>query len=305
MRTVMEIERRLLRDVGPAVGDHRLIEAMVRAVGIGGVVLASFVAGCGSGTLGGGGAPRWIPQVDFQTPDRSTGISVGMVRIYSFDDEIPQDLVDTVASRIRVATWPGDIVVPATQTLLAFPTVVLPNGGQMAGYVEIDEHLDPSVDPSAWYAISMPPPTAAYSMPANPTVLALDGGATAVRFSPAHAPVVAVVIACAKEQGQEPGVVAVYAGYSEPVSRSAGAPPALDYGTKPISCTVGDDSSGETQFICANAGSEGQPFLLRIPDGVTAQASGMAMLPTTLDANGMQTGTTSNNCTIHVPLTPD
>ena len=59
-------------------------------------------------------------------------------------------------------------------------------------------------------------------------------------------------------------MVAVYAGYSEPVSRSAGALPALDYGTKPISCTVGDDSSGETQFICANAGSEGQPFLLRI-----------------------------------------
>lgn len=278
--------------------------AMVRAVGIGGVVLASFVAGCGSGTLGGGGAPPFIPQVDFQTPDRSTGISVGMVRIYSFD-EIPQDLVDTVASRIRVATWPGDIVVPATQTLLAFPTVDLPNGGQMAGYVEIGEQLDPSVDPSAWYAISMPPPTAAYEMPANPTAVALDGGATAVRFSPAHAPVVAVVIACAKEQGQEPGVVAVYAGYSEPVSRSAGAPPALDYGTKPISCTVGDDSSGETQFICANAGSEGQPFLLRIPDGVTAQASGMAMLPTTLDSNGMQTSTTGNNCTIHVPLTPD
>ena len=71
-----------------------------------------------------------------------------MVRIYSFDDEIPQDLVDTVATRIRVATWPGDIVVPATQTLLAFPTVVLPNGGQMAGYVEIDEQLDPSVDPA-------------------------------------------------------------------------------------------------------------------------------------------------------------
>ena len=147
---------------------------MVRAVGIGGVVLASFVAGCGSGTLGGGGAPPFIPQVDFQTPDRSTGISVGMVRIYSFD-EIPQDLVDTVASRIRVATWPGDIVVPATQTLLAFPTVDLPNGGQMAGYVEIGEQLDPSVDPSAWYAISMPPPTAAYEMPANPTAVALDG----------------------------------------------------------------------------------------------------------------------------------
>ena len=64
MRTVMEIERRLLRDVGRAK-----VMAMVRAVGIGGVVLASFVAGCGSGTLGGGGAPPFIPQVDFQTPD--------------------------------------------------------------------------------------------------------------------------------------------------------------------------------------------------------------------------------------------
>ena len=276
---------------------------MVRAVGIGGVVLASFVAGCGSGTLGdrGGGSPVWLPpQVNFQTPDRSTGVSVATVRIYNYDGQTSQDVVDMVASRIRVATWPGDVEVPTTQTLLSFPSVILPNGGQMLGYVEIGQQLDPSLDASAWYAMSMPAPTAAYAMPTNPTVLALAGGATAVRFSPAHAPVVTLVTACAKEDG----VVAVYAGYSEPVFRS-GALPALDYGTKPISCTVGDDSSAETQFICDNAGAEGQPFLLRIPDGVTAQVSGAAMVPTTLDSNRMQTVTTANRCTIHVPLTPD
>jgi hypothetical protein len=110
-----------------------------------------------------------------------------------------------------------------------------------------------------------------------------------------------VIVGCAEENG----VVAINAGYSEPVVKSAGAQPALDYGSKPISCTVRDDSSAETQFACANAGPEGQAFLLRIPDGVMAQVSGAMMLPTTLDSNGMQVVMTANHCTIHIPVTPD
>jgi hypothetical protein len=274
------------------------------ALGVVGLVVASFIAGCRSGQLGdGGGGPPRLPQVNFQTLDRSTGVGFGAVRIYTFEDEVPQDVVDMVASRIRVATWPGDVEVPTTQTLLKYPTVDIPNG-QLAGYVEIDEQLDPSLDPSAWYVLSMPAPAESYSMPATVGVLALSGGATGVRFSPAHAPVVRGVSACANEQGQKPGTVTVYAGYSEPVVR-AGALPALTYGSKPITCTLGDDSSDETQFICANAGTEGQAFLLRLPDGVTAQASGRPMLPTTLEPTGMQVATTGNDCTIYTPLTPD
>jgi hypothetical protein len=275
--------------------------AMARTVAVGGLVLASIVAGCGNARLGSGGEPIWMPQVDFQTRDRSTGVSVAAVRIY--DENTPRDVVDMVATRIRVATWPGDVEAPTTQTLLSFPSVQIGNGGREVGYVEIDEELDPSLDASAWYAISMPMPasTAPYSMPASIAALALDGGATGVRFSPAHAPVVSSIVVCAKDQG----VVAVYVGYSEPVTTSAGTLPSLDYGNKPVSCAVGEYSSAETQFICMDAGAEGQAFLLRIPDGVTAQASGTAMLPTTLDSNGMQVGTTANHCTIHLPLAAD
>lgn len=277
---------------------------MGRALGIGGFVFASFAAGCGAGSLtdARGGPPPSMPQVQFQTLDRSTGINVATVRIYKpFSAEIPSDVVDTVVSRIRVATWPGDIAVPTVETRLSFPSIPLPDGGEMSGYVEIDEQLDPSLDARAWYAISLPAPTAAYTMPANPFFLDLDGGATGSRFSPAHAPVVTSITACAKDRG----VVEVYAGYSEPIVKAAGVVPSVDYGAKPIVCTVGDDSATSTQFNCPNAGSETQPLSLRIPDGMAAQASGAAMASATLDSNGMQTGSTGNACSIYKPLTPD
>jgi hypothetical protein len=100
-------------------------------------------------------------------------------------------------------------------------------------------------------------------------------------------------------------VVAVYARYSEPVVRAAGVLPILDYGVPPAGCAVGGDSTVETQFICSNAGSGGQPFWLEIPDGVTAQASGTAMVPRRLDSTSTQASTTNDGCTVHKPLTVD
>ena len=145
------------------------------------------------------------------------------------------------------------------------------------------------------------PQPATYSLPSEANAFAFDGGARGVRFSPAHAPVVASVMSCAKDGG----VVAVYARYSEPVVRAAGAMPILDYGIPPAGCAVGGDSTVETQFICSNAGSGDQPLWLEIPDGVTAQASGAAMVPGRLDSTAMQTSTTNDGCTVHKPLTVD
>ena len=100
-------------------------------------------------------------------------------------------------------------------------------------------------------------------------------------------------------------MVAVYVRYSEPVVRAAGAMPILDYGVPPAGCAIGGDSTVETQFICSNAGSGDQPLWLEIPDGVTAQASGAAMVPGRLDSTAMQTSTTNDGCTVHKPLTVD
>src|SRR6185369_15804444 len=102
---------------------------------------------------------------------------------------------------------------------------VLPNGALRAAYAEIEKQLDANLDASVWYAISVAPDPATYTLPDASTAFAFDGGALGVRFSPAHAPVVASVMSCAKDGG----VVAVYARYSEPLAWGAGTP-ALDYG---------------------------------------------------------------------------
>jgi hypothetical protein len=276
---------------------------MVRTLGIIGLVFASLVAGCGNGSLTdpGGGPTKPLPQVSFITTDLSTGTRVATVQIYGGLDDVPADLVSAVASKVRVATWPGDGAVPTTEVITSVPYAILPNGAIQPASAEIEKQLDPALDASAWYAISLPPGATEYGTSANPFAFAFSGGARGARFSPAHAPVVASVMSCPKEAG----VVAVYVRYSEPVVRATSAPQTFDYGVPPAGCAVGSDSAVETQFICANGGAAGQPFWLQIPQGVTAQASGAPMVPGTLDSTGMQTDVTNDGCTVHKPLTVD
>ena len=276
---------------------------MGRALGIAGLLLAaSVVAGCGNSTTDPGGGPtKPLPQIGFVTTDLSTGTRVATVQIYAGLDDVLADLVSAVASKIRVATWPDDVEVTTTEVITSVPHAILPNGAIQAASAEIEKLLDPTLDTSAWYAISVAPQPATYSLPSEANAFAFNGGARGARFSPAHAPVVASVMSCAKEGG----VVAVYVRYSEPVVRAAGAMPILDYGVPPAGCAVGGDSTVETQFICSNAGSGDQPLWLEIPDGVTAQASGAAMAPGRLDSTAMQTSTTNDGCTVHKPLTVD
>lgn len=276
-----------------------------RALGFGGLLLAATVGGCGSGALdpGGGIGPSKPPlQIAFVTKDLATGTGTPSVQIYAGVEDIASDFVFSVASALRFAIWPSGVEVAKTVTLTNVSHRDLPNGGVQIGYAEIDVHFDPAPpNPSAWYAISLPPMPSEYTLPDASTAFAFDGGARGVRFSPAHAPVVASVMSCAKDGG----VVAVYARYSEPVVRAAGATPLLDYGVPPAGCAIGGDSAVETQFICSNAGAGDQPLWLEIPAGVTAQASGAAMAPGRLDSTAMQTSTTNDGCTVHKPLTVD
>jgi len=272
--------------------------ATARVVGIAGL-LGALSAGCGGKQIesGGGGPTPVPPQISF-TADLSTGARAETVRI---DDYRPvsDDLVNSVASRIRVATWPGDVEVSAIQVITNVMGGQLPNGAQQAAYAEIEATLDSVLDGNAWYAVSLPARPTEYRLPGDDRALAFAGGTRGVRFSPAHAPVVASVMSCTKDGG----VVAVYAHYSEPLAWAVGTP-ALDYGNTPVSCTVGDNQAGQTQFICP-ATMSGQPFSLQIPDGVTAQASGAPMAAGTLGSAGMLTATTNDGCTVHTPLTVD
>jgi hypothetical protein len=282
------------------------MKAMARALGINrhwglsGLLLTAAAAGCGGGrtTDPGGGPTQPLPQVTFLTLDLSTGAPNATVRIAAALGDVSPDIVSALESRLRVATWPGDVEVSATETITAVPSKVTQNGVPQPGYTLIDKQLDPAVDTSAWYAISLPATSTDFGVPADPLMFKFDGGARGARFSPAHSPVVASVLACAKAGG----VVAVYTRYSEPVLKATGAMPVLAYGATPVSCDVGADSLTETQFICPTATS-GQPFSLQIPDGVTAQASGAAMAAGTLDSAGMQTATTTDGCTVYKPLT--
>jgi hypothetical protein len=265
---------------------------MARAlVGIEGLLIASFVAGCGGGGTDPGAPPR-AAQVVFTT-DRATNAQLASIRIISPNGEVSSDLIATISSKVRVATWPGDVEVATTETILTGMAAVLPNVVYPAGTVVIDRQLDPGLDPSAWYAISLPASTS-YTLPVG---FAFDDGARGSRFSPTHAPVVASITSCPNQ-----GVVTVYAWYSERVVQAAGAAPTLDYGATPVSCTIRSDGATATEFICP--GTAEQPFSLRIPDGVTAEASGAAMAPGSIGSAGMQT-VAGNGCTIYMPLTND
>jgi hypothetical protein len=274
--------------------------ATARALGIAGL-LAALGAGCGGQRIdpGGGSPTRPAPQISFVTADLSTGARVAMVRIYNGIDDVPTDVLNTVASGIKVATWPGNVDVSTIQVITNVSGGQLPNGAQRSAYAEIEETLDSALDGNAWYAVSLPARPGEYTLPGEDRAFAFSGGTRGVRFSPAHAPVVASVMSCAKDGG----VVAVYARYSEPVTRAGGAP-VLDYGATPVACDVGGDAPGETQFICPGTMS-GQPFSLQIPDGVAAQASGAPMAARTLGSAGMLTATTNDGCTVHTPATVD
>jgi len=263
---------------------------MIRArVGMEGLVIASLVAGCG----GGGSSPT--PQAVFFTSDRTTSAQVAAIRLISADGEVSSDVIDTVSSNIRAATWPDDVEVPTRQTILTGLAAALPNTVVPGGIVMIDRQLDPGLDPSAWYAISLPP-SAAYTVP---TYFAFDGGVRGSRFSPAHAPVVASFMSCPREGGG----VTVDAWYSERVVHPTGAIPARDYGAAPMSFFFNDAATTETHFICP--GTDGEPFSFRIPDGVVAQDSKTAMAPGSIDSAGMQTTPGNGGCTIHMPVTAD
>jgi hypothetical protein len=101
-------------------------------------------------------------------------------------------------------------------------------------------------------------------------------------------------MSCSKDAG----VVAVYARYSESLTKTAGQL-SLDYGGAPAPCSVGADQPGETQFICS--GTEGASFSLRIPDGVTGQASGTPMAPFTLDSGEMDVDVMPDGCRLYKP----
>ena len=184
---------------------------MVRALGIAGLLLAaSVVAGCGnSGTDPGGGPTQPLPQIGFVTTDLSTGTRVATVQIYGGLDDVLADLLSAVASKIRVATWPDDVEVRRPRSSRASHT-------QSCRTARSKPRLPRSK--SCWIRLWTRTPgtrsrwrrsRATYSLPSEANAFAFNGGARGARFSPAHAPVVASVMSCAKDGRRGGGVRAV------------------------------------------------------------------------------------------------
>ena len=267
------------------------------AAGLTGLVAVGLAAGCD--VTGGEHLMRSPPRVDFLTADLSTGFGVASIQISNGVDDIPDLVLKSVASKVRVATWPGDLEVPSTQTVTTVPGGQLANGAQVMSRDQIDVQLDAALDGSGWYGVTVGLEAGLYVIDLDP-LFAFQNGGRGVRLSPAHAPVVASVMSCSKDMG----TIAVYVRYSEPVLKTTG-PPALDFTKYPVTCSVGADSPSETQFICVTGAGAGQPFLLNVPDGLTAQASGAPMAPATLDSMGMYAHSTSDGCTTYRPWTVD
>lgn len=265
------------------------------SVGVIGLLATALAAGCFKDGPTSLPAPTpGPPTISFQTADQSTGVSAVSIWVSDSGSDVPLELLRGIAMRVRVSTWPGGADVPSTATITTTAGEQLPNGAERLAYGQIEQQVDGAVEGNGWYAVSLPERAGDYRL--NEAVLfSFGGGAFGVRISPAHPPVVASVMSCAKEGG----VVAVYAQFSEPVNNAPGAL-ALDYGATPMTCAVGAESTGEDQFVCANA-TAGQPFSLHIVGAVTAQSSSLAMAPGTLRSADMQVSTTNDGCWLYKP----
>lgn len=257
------------------------------------VVATSFTAGCGGPTSDEmGTGSLGVPQIFFMTSDLSTGARIASIRIEHNGWDVPLDLVNAIAARVRVSTWPGDVQAPSSQTISTFPREQLSGGGERLGYGQIDRMLDATLDGNGWYGISLPQRPADYHIGSDLVLSPFADGALGVRISPSHPPVVSSVMSCPKDGG----VVAVYASFSEPLTKPSGAL-ALDYGAA-VPCAVGDDQPAQAQFFCANA-TGAQPFSLRIADGVSATASGAPMAAATIRSGDMHVSVLSDGCSYY------
>jgi hypothetical protein len=228
--------------------------------------------------------------------DLSTGFDAVTVLI-SAEYDVTPEMVNRIAPQLRVASFPGNVVVPATQSIVNTPRFVNNHNVTVSAFTNVEEQLDAGLDGSEWYAVSLPANPSRYVLTTDWWLFAFEDGNLGVRVSPTHPPVVASMMSCHKDAG----VVGVYVRYSESVSMAAGMP-SLDYGTPPVACSVSADAPTETQFICA--GEDAQPFSLHLPDGVTATASGRPMAPGTLASTGLQISEIPGElCTIYKQLT--
>ena len=240
------------------------------------------------------------PLMLFMTSDLSTGVRVATIRIGNYDSDVPLDLVNALAVPVRVSTWPGDVPVPATQTVSTFPEEQLPNGGRRAAYGQIDLTLVETLDGNGWYQVSLPRQgTDDYQVSGGVFLSGFVGGPFGVRISPAHPPVVSKVMSCANDGG----TVTVSAGFSEPLTKPSGDL-ALDYGVPAAPCAVGDDQPTFIEFTCANA-TGAAPFSLHIAGTATAAASGSPMEAGTLRSADMHVWVLGNGCSYYMPPATD
>src|SRR5262249_13101941 len=162
----------------------------------------------------------------------TTGDSTASVQIRDTLRDVSLDLVNMVQSDTRVSTWPANAQASATATPSTVP------GGQTGGSLmyahgQLDWQLEGVSQDAGWVALALPDGPGVYHVQDDGSLFAFAGGGRGIRISPAHAPIVASVLSCAKGGG----VVAVYVRTSEPVTKAAGAL-TLEYGAAGTACAM-------------------------------------------------------------------
>jgi len=266
----------------------------VGEVGLMVLIATAFATGCEEDVteLGPSKPP---PGALFMTADPTTGVRTVSIWINDSGRDVPEDLVRRIAGQVRASTWPGDLEVPSTATITTIPSEQVPGVGTSVGRGQIDLEIDAPVDASGWYAVSLTEKPGEYGVQNQAVLFSFDDGSRGVRVSPAHPPMVASVLACAKEGG----VVAVYARFSELVNKAAGAV-VVDYGNTAVTCPAGAEAPDEDQFLCANA-TAGQAFSVRIVGPATAQSSGLPLATETLRSADMQVSVMGDGCRLYKP----
>jgi len=261
------------------------------------LIIAGLGHGCGSQPPGDDLRPQYA--VGFVTADLSTGSPWASLRITYGAGDVPMDVVDMFAAKVRMTAWPQGNNVDAAFSNSTSAGGQLTGGGQIQAYGLIDVRPDDSLPRAAWYAISIADlPTGSYVLDNGDLVVFADGS-RGIRISPAHGPVVASVLWCDKG-GSE---TAVYVRFSESVTGSGGAV-ALDVAGTGVTCALGAEAITETQFICTGAAITPQ-FSVQIGDSITAQFSGTPMAATTLPSSAMQMAARPDGCVVFKPLSTD
>lgn len=153
------------------------------------------------------------PMVVIDRSDLATGVGNAPVRVRVLNATMPvtEEMLNLIAGRTSLRTWPELVTVPSTVRL--HPTAA--TADTAVAYLEVSPVG--SLDAAAWYCLQVEPLPSPFGWPAIRESHGVAGGAQLVRFRPAGPPIVRGLRSIARGEGTEIGIV-----LSEPVRLEEG-----------------------------------------------------------------------------------